>query len=305
MRSRQRIWNHSPDQRPSVDYRRIRKKYLKRISTLDESVRNLDRLVSAGKPFSHIRIGDIEAAFLTVPFCETDEVSEIKQKLWWCGVDPDDIPDTAPFLEVINKATVASIHSPLVNNEPFWWASTYDMLNLTGLWKSRGRWDEVHAIYKYAADENGLFPRLAGHKVVLVGGKVDVFYRYFFRHPHYRESFPWLGLEKINIADVIKTPDLPDFCMNSKSEIVAQVRKTYRLKPDVYLMSCGILAKYLTVMVTEESGATGLDVGNAIESMMNVGNKRPFMKRFAEYRHSEYEFTIGSHMRITAIERKE
>jgi len=305
MRGKKRIWSHSPDLRPPVDYERLRKEYLKHVSTLDESVDNIDRLVSAGTAFSHVRIGDIEAAFLTLPYCSADEIAEIKRKLWWCGVDPEKIPDTESFRDVIRKATIVGIHSPLVNDDPFWWASSYDMLRLTGLWRSRARWDEVHAIYQYADSDHGLFPRLAGRKVVLVGGKVDVFHRYFYRHPHYRESFPWLGLEKIEIIAVIKTPDLPDFCMNRKSEIMTQVRGTYERKPEVYLISCGILAKHLAVMVEEEIGAAGLDIGNVIECMMNLGKRRPFIKRFAGYSHSEYEFIIGDHMRITDIKRRE
>ena len=304
MRSRERIWNHAPDLRPSVDYAPFRKTVLKRVSTLEESVENIDRLLVSGEPFSHVRVGDIEAAFLTLPYASQEEVGEIKKKLWWCGINPEHTPDPSRFTDVILRSTVASIHSPLVNDDPFWWASSYDALRLTDLWKSRDLWDEVHAIYRYAAQDDGLFPKLARRKVVLVGGKVDVFFKYFFGHSHYRESFPWLQLEKINVVDVIQTPDLPNFCMDSQSRVVERVRETYRLKPDVYLMSCGILAKYLTVMVRDEFETIGLDVGNVLESMMNVGTKRPFMKRFTGYIHDEYEFTIGSHKRITEIRKK-
>ena len=121
---------------------------------------------------------------------------------------------------------------------------------------------------------------------------------------HFRESFPWLGLENIEIIEVIRTPDLPNHCMSMQDKLVKQVRETYRQKPDVYLISCGVFAKYLTVMVKEELNVTGLDIGNVIESMMNVGNKRPFMERFAAYDHIEYNFTIGGHMEITGITKK-
>jgi hypothetical protein len=130
--------------------------------------------------------------------------------------------------------------------------------------------------------------------VVLVGGKAPYFYQYYFCNKKYRKAFAHLGMDQLQIVGVVPTPDFPtlgfEYWHYTHDFLKSQV---YALKPDVFLFSAGMMAKYLAIMVKRD-GFIGIDIGNVLESYMNWTNTRLGTENFRSFKHPDYDFLINS-----------
>jgi hypothetical protein len=246
-------------------------------------------LMALRKPFSFIRIGDIEACFLAVSTTKGSEREKLLSRLWWCGIDKNNLPDPNKFASIIKKADMVCVQESIYGADKFWGPS-YEAFKRWNLLDEK-KYYAVHTMYKMAGT-NIFWNSLQGKKVIWVGAKAPIFKRFFYSDKHYRETFPFMNLGGFNLIDTIPTFDLDKSGMNFKRTIEDAIRRSYKQKADVYLFSCGILAKYLAEMVKID-GFIGLDVGNVLETIMNLANKRPFMEVFANYTHQQYEFVIN------------
>lgn len=246
-------------------------------------------LMELRRPFSFIRIGDIEACFLAVSTTKGAERDKLLSRLWWCGIDRNNLPDPARFALLLKKADMTCVQESIYGADKFWGPS-YEALKRWDLLNNKSYY-AVHTMYKMAGT-NVFWDSLKGKRVIWVGAKAPLFKRFFYPNKNYRDTFPFMGLDRFNLIDAIPTFDLDKAGMNFKRAIEDAVRRSYKQKPDIYLFSCGILAKYLSEMVKQD-GFIGLDIGNVLETIMNLANKRPFMEVFSNYKHPDYEFVIN------------
>jgi hypothetical protein len=259
-------------------------------SPLESQQMILDCL-AAGKPFNLVRIGDIEAQILCLKNCSWDRYESILEKVWFCGVEPSFLPDPDQFADYLRHSDLVGCTHPQFERNTHFMYPLIEGLSKNNLLTTR-RFIEVHSIYHLAA-EGSLFKALAGKRVVLVGGKVLPFYHYYYQNADYRKHFPNLCLEDLQIVGVIPTPDFPVLGFKYWDFTLKTIRQNYaRLNPDVFLLSSGLLAKYLSYFIKED-GYTALNVGNTFESLMNWLSKRPGTEAFHEYVHPEYDFEFN------------
>ena len=272
-------------------------KFLPHVDTYAETIERLDLLFSSGKPFSFIRISDTDALLLCWKLAKWEKHRALlKNLLFWSGVRTLSLRDSENFWNIVLASTLSATQEPLYPDNFSFWAPFYIYLVESGNLGCR-RWNSLHAIYQYTA--SGLLgQQLSGKRVVMVGGKVEIFRDYFYRNKHWHEAFPFLRFNEIDVVGWVATPDLPDSSYDAREEIEAAVRNTYSLRPDVFLLSSGLLAKLLAVQVMQEHGAVGLDIGNVLESIMNLQCRRPFMERFSTYEHPTHRFIFLDYLRV-------
>lgn len=282
-----RIWNYTTRQFVTITQEEADGFFRPHTLPHGASVEIAAQKIQEPGPYALIRIGDTDALLLGLKDAHDEDLPGIVNMLWLSGVDPGNIPDPAEFARVIEQSDIVCCQIPDASL-PFQWAPPMDGLRKWGLIGQR-QYLEMHALYQLCADGR-LFQALRNKRVVLVGAKSEYFYTYFYKNEHYRNTFPQLCLDQVEIVGCVKTPDMGQHVMNVRPLIEAEVRKTYALKPDVFLLSAGLLGKYLALMVKND-GFIGIDIGNALESIMGWRN-RPCFHLFDGYQHPEYEFHL-------------
>lgn len=274
-----------------------KKELLSHVDTRQQTIAQLDAQFDSGKPFSFIRVSDTDALLLCW-LLESWKVHRplLQNLLFWSGVRTISTRDAQAFWEVIVSSTLVGIQEPTHIQGFSFWGPLYAYLKEANRIGAR-RWNSLHSIYEYVSSGK-LGDKLAGKRVVMVGGKVGYFKEFFYKNQHWNDSFPFLRFNDIEIVDWIVTPDLPESSFERREEIERAVQKSYALKPNAFLFSSGLLAKFLSVQVEKECGAIGIDWGNAIESIMNFQCKRPYMEQFSTYEHPTHTFTFLPHLRV-------
>jgi len=271
----------------------VARMYAAQINSAEECVEEISsRIQKLDVPFNLIRLGDIEARFLLWHAITDPTVRKLIEKnIWWCGIDKNRIPSSTEFVAALRGCDYLGIHDPRVNPVPFWGVSL-DALSRYHIMGFR-KFYEVHAIYKYAGSGR-FFQDQWGRDVVVVGGKATLYEQYFHRSSEFQKMHPELGLEKINLLDVVPTPDFPDFAMNYLEQIWGRINNANYPEGTIYWLSCGFLAKILAHRIKVWLGSTALDIGNVLETMMNLSAKRPFMDRFYDRPHPLYDFKLSA-----------
>jgi hypothetical protein len=291
-----RVWDFQ-EKKLLSDEADARASFEQHLIGIEESLAAARERLSTEGPYYMIRLGDTEAAHLSLPFAQPHEIDSIKSCLYFSGIDVNNIPNPQEYVEILRNADIVSCQQPILCSRYFW-GPTFDALNVNHLLGQR-TYHEIHTLYRLAASGE-LFTLLAGKRVVLLGAKAPYFFQYYYLNEHYRKTFPFLNLDKFNIVGVINTPDMEVRNMNFRHQILEDVRASYALKPDVYLCSAGLMAKYVAAQVAQD-GYVGIDIGNVLESMMNWVCKRPFMEVFHEYEHPDYTFHLGDHYQLARI----
>jgi hypothetical protein len=254
---------------------------------------------------SIVRIGDTEGVYA----CLTLDLTALQRqnaltRFWFSGIDSSAPPDCQEFLQILDKVDLLMAHHPDTAGGEQLWGATYLALKHNGFFE-RKKIIDIHPVYA-ACYSGQLFRELSGKKVALVGGKAKLFKKYFFDNQQYNSLCPFLGLQDIASLHCIETPDLPVFAMSKRSEIVQKVRDSFSLGIDCYLLCCGLLSDYLAVLVQEEAGAFGWDIGNGIEILMGLKQDRGSLcGPFLNFEHPEYELIVDDcYMNVIEVRKR-
>lgn len=285
------------------NYDHVARFYTQYIKSAEECIDTMSANIISNKPFSLLRIGDIEARYLMYKHIRSRVIRQkIQDSLWWCGVDRNNIPDSSEYLDSLTRCDILGVHDPRVNPVQFW-GSSLEALHLNNLLETRPLY-EVHAIYKYAGSGK-FFVDQWGKTIVIVGGKAAIYAHYFHNDRNFIDIHPDLDFRKIYLAGIIPTPDLPWFAIDSLEPIWNSILQVHPGPGTIYWFSCGLLAKLLAQRVRDRLGCTGLDIGNTLETVMNFAGRRPFMDRFYDKVHPTYEFTLDpQHHTVKEIRNK-
>ncbi|MBY0404244.1 MAG: hypothetical protein K2X66_10125 [Cyanobacteria bacterium] len=181
--------------------------------------------LQSNTPYCIVRIGDTDANFLGLKDTTPREREIIKSLMFFSGIDARNLPDPQEFAHIIEKADIVCCQQPDMGPTRFW-GPTLDALHKWNLLSHLPRYLEICSFYKLAG-EGLLFQAFWGKRIVLVGAKAEAFYHYYYQNQHYRDTFPFLGLENITLSALVPTPDMGFHAMNYRHDIEAQVRKTY------------------------------------------------------------------------------
>jgi hypothetical protein len=132
-----------------------------------------------------------------------------------------------------------------------------------------------------------------------VGAKAPVFEKYFKHEHSYQKMFPQLHLNAFDLI-TIETPEIGQHSFDATEITLQQIRDTYASKPDYFLFSTGLSGRLLIPQIVQD-GYTALDMGAALDTLMNLPEKRPCMEIFSQYQHPDIVIDAPGHYWIETI----
>lgn len=258
--------------------------------------------LNQNEPFSYIRLADSDVLgwLASQKDYSPDAIVPIDYWLSMTGLStPDHFPQEQ-FLQAILDADLVGIQQPKISPKQFW-QPTLELLKRSQLLNKK-QWIDIHT-HCGLISYGHLFQFFIGKKVVWVGAKAPVFAKYFKNEPSYQKQFPQLHLNKFELL-TIETPEAGQHAYESIDIIYQNIRACYQYKPDIFLFSTGLTARLLIPQVVKD-GYTAIDMGAALDTLMNLPAKRPLMEIFSKYQHPNIVIDAPEHFWIETIREKE
>jgi hypothetical protein len=291
------LWNFKTES-PSVDTLLWKDKFNHKIDSLEETQTRLLNALKENRPFSFIRFTDHDIA---------DSLKKYRPEPDWPSLfqSQEDQPcfnqDLFPqeeFAHILLQSDFVGLHTPSDASEKSWLTS-FEALRSLGIWHLRS-WQPMQAL-STLTQSGALFQAFEGKHVVWVGTKAPVFQHFFYGHPAYRKQFPQLGLDAFRLTSIGIGQIPPNLVHDNLSQVLQHLKTyIYPQKPDVFLLSCGVLSRYLAPKLSNE-GYIAFDMGSILEALMGLPSKEPGLGLFSQFEHPDIVIHVPNQKNIDSI----
>ncbi len=245
----------------------------------EKAIAKLEELYDAvyqKKPFSMIRLGDVENYFLGVGKIEFDKsVSELEKLIFnHIGVDINKLDQQKinllqnQFLNYCLNSNILGTHRHTVNL-----ANHVNCKKVFDYYKLNDDYfeNELDVVFNAEIlDQGFLLPLLADKKILLIGNS-SIKFGTLLKNKDYRKKYEFIGMpqQELFIADTIYVPHYKDLALRQIEQIWDEI---LLVDFDVALISASFVGKLLAGRIKDILGKVALDIGWSMQFLANYSS---------------------------------